>query len=122
VAEGTIVPPFEDKQLYVYERFGAKIRAELKALITEELIQEHRTSIYARRSDALERVLNYFRRAPMPGKYILIALKPWEEYAIAVCSGVRGEGPRILDDERFATEEEGLHGIFLRRVRDLLAS
>jgi hypothetical protein len=32
---------------------------------------------------------------------------------------VRGQPATILDDETFASEEEAMHGIFLRRVRDL---
>jgi branched-chain amino acid transport system permease protein len=45
--------------------------------------------------------------------------KPWAEYRIGVLSAVRGQPAQILEDETFSTEEEVLHGIFLRRVRDL---
>ena len=108
-----------DRQLQVYADWDAKQRERIRALITDELIEEHRRKPLGQHSDALERVLNYFRRQPQPGKYIVVATKPWEEYRIGVLSGVRGTPASILDDETFATEEEAMHGVFLRRVRDL---
>ena len=56
-----------DKQAIFVRRFDAELRTELKRLITDELIEEHRTTIGKRRSDALERVLHLFpsaRRSP----------------------------------------------------------
>jgi hypothetical protein len=34
---------------------------------------------------------------------------------------VRGEPPKVLDEAVFATEEDALHGVFLARVRALVA-
>ncbi len=50
-----------DKQAIYVRRFDARVRAELKQLVTDQLIEEHRTTVGKRRSDALERVLTYFR-------------------------------------------------------------
>lgn len=111
-----------DKQIEVYLEFNRRLRARLRALLTPELIAEHEAHPLGPHSDALQRVLNYFRQQPQPGKYILVAVRPWEEYRIAVLSGERGRLHRVLDDERFSSEEAGLHGIFLRRVRDLEAA
>jgi branched-chain amino acid transport system permease protein len=111
-----------DRQLQVYADFDAKLRERIRALVTPELIAEHAAKPLGQHSDALERVLNYFRRQPQAGKYIIVATKPWEEYAIGVLSGVRGEPATILDGPRFATEDEALHGIFLRRVDDLMGA
>ena len=108
-----------DRQLQVYADWDAKQRRRIVELITDELIEEHRAKPLGQRSDALERVLNYFRRQPQPGKYVIVATDPWREYRIGVLSGVRGQTAEILDDESFATEEEAMHGVFLRRVRDL---
>ena len=41
--------------------------------------------------------MNYFRRQPQPGKYILVATKPWQEYRIGVLSGQRG---KVRQDSR----------------------
>jgi branched-chain amino acid transport system permease protein len=111
-----------DRQVQVYLDWDAKQREKIKALITDELIAEHEAKPLGQHSDALERVLQYFRRQPAAGKYLIVATKPWGEYRIGVLSGVRGQPPAIVDDETFASEDEALHGIFLRRVRDLRGS
>lgn len=111
-----------DRQLQVYADWDAKQRERIKALITDELIAEHAAKPLGQHSDALERVLAYFRRQPQPGKYIIVATKPWEEYRIGVLSGVRGRPAELLDGETFPTEEDAMHGVFLRRVRELRGS
>ncbi len=109
-----------DRQVQVYLDWDAKQRERIKALITDELIAEHAAKPLGQHSDTLERVLQYFRRQPQAGKYIIVAVRPWEEYRIGVLSGVRGQPATILDDDGpFASEEEAMHGIFLRRVREL---
>ena len=109
-----------DRQLQVYADWDAKQRERIKALITDELIAEHAARPLGQHSDALERVLAYFRRQPQEGKYIIVAVRPWEEYRIGALTGVRGQAARILDDsESYPTEEAAMHGVFLRRVRDL---
>jgi branched-chain amino acid transport system permease protein len=114
-----------DKALHYYERFDRQLRAELKPLVTDDVVAEHRANPHGARgpqSEALRRLLNYFRRGAQTGKLVVVAVDPWREYRIGVFSGVRGEVPKVLDAPVFATEEEALHGVFLARVRDLLAS
>jgi hypothetical protein len=111
-----------DRQLQVYADWDAKQRERIKALVTDELIAEHAAKPLGQHSDALERVLQHFRRQPAAGKYIIVATEAWGEYRIGVLSGERGRVPEILGDATFATEEEALHGIFLRRVADLRAA
>ena len=111
-----------DKQVGVYLEFQRQLRARVRALITPELVAEHEANPLGPHSDALQRVQNYFRQQPQPGKYILVSITPWKEYGIALLSGQRGELHKVLDTERFASEEAGLHGIFLRRVNDLGAA
>jgi branched-chain amino acid transport system permease protein len=111
-----------DRELLVYARWQARIASDIRALITDELIEEHQRKPLGQHSDGLERVLNYFRRAPQSHKYIGVCTRPWAEWRIGVLSGVRGVPPTILDDERFTSEDALQHGIFLRRVRDLTAS
>jgi len=111
-----------DKQAIYAKRFDATVRAELKRLITDQLIVEHLTTMGKRRSDALERVLAYFRRAAVADKYAVLAVKPFAEYRIVALSGRRGVPPRTVDDQVFKAPEEALHGVFLKRVRDLMES
>ena len=109
-----------DKQTIVTRRFDGVVRDELKLLITDELIEEHRRTEGQRRSDALERVLTYFRRAAIADKYAILASKPFAEYRLVALSGRRGVPPRIVDDRTYATTDEALHAVFLKRVQDLL--
>ncbi len=108
-----------DRQIQVYLDWDAKQRARIKALITDELIAEHAAQPLGQHSDTLERILQYFRRQPQAGKYIIVATKPWQEYRIGVLSGVRGEPATLLDGPTYGSEEEAMHGIFLQRVDDL---
>jgi len=113
-----------DKALHYYDRFDRALRAELRALATDEVVAEHRANplgTRGRQSEALRRLLNYFRRAPQAGKYVVVAVSRWQEYRIGVLSGVRGVAPKLLDEPFFATEEEALQGVFAARVRDLFA-
>lgn len=106
-----------DRQLEVYERFDRDARARIRALLTDDtIIAEHAANPAGPHSDALQRVLRYFRRAPVPGKYVIVAVRPWQEYRIATLTGVRGEAPVVLDDGPYATEAEAMHAVFLRRV------
>ncbi|GAA4696860.1 hypothetical protein GCM10023215_38730 [Pseudonocardia yuanmonensis] len=53
---------------------------------------------------------------------MIVAVRPWEEYRLAALTGVHGEAPEVLDDRPYATEEEAMHAVFLRRVADLVAA
>ncbi len=111
-----------DKQAIYVRRFDAQLRAELRRLITDQLIEEHRTTAGKRRSDALERVLAYFRRADASDKYAVLAVRPFAEYRIVALSGRRGVPPRVVDDQVFRSPEDALHGVFLKRVQGLMES
>lgn len=111
-----------DKQSIVVAKFEARLRDELKGLITDALIEEHRVTAGKRRSDALERVLAYFRRQGAADKYAILAVRQFAEYRIVALSGRRGIPPRTVDDQVFATPEDALHGVFLKRVQDLMDS
>jgi len=117
--------PAVDKAFHYYERFDHELRRQLKALVDEAVVEEHRANPLGAggpHSEPLRRLLDYFRRAPQAGKYVVVAVEPWREYRIGVLSGARGVAPQVLDEPIFASEEEALHGVFLARIRDLLAS
>jgi hypothetical protein len=115
---------FPDKAQDWDEEFDRRRRPEIERLLTDDVIAEHEANPLGYRdfhSWELQRVLNYFRAQPVLGKYFVYASKPWEEYRIAVVVG-RGEPPAILSEPVFVTEEEAMHGVFMRRVADLRAS
>lgn len=97
-------------------------RDYLKDLITPEVIEEHRRQPLGQHSEALERVLLYFRRAKMEDKYALHSAGRAGPYKIIAFSGVRGVSPRLVDDREFGTLDEAYHAVFMRRVHDLLES
>ena len=49
-----------------------------------------------------------------------MAVEPFKAYRIVALSGQRGVAPRIVEDKTYASQEEAYHGVFLRRVQDLL--
>lgn len=109
-----------DKQVIVTRHFDAALRARLRALVSDELIEAHRANPPGPHGDALERLLNYFRRAAMADKYAILAVRPFAEYRVVALSGRRGVRPRIVDERNYPTENAAQHAVFLRRVRDLM--
>ena len=97
-------------------------RDYLKRLISPEIIEEHRRQPLGQHSEALERVLLYFRRSKMEDKYALQAAGSKAPYKIIAFSGARGVSPRLVDDLEFTTLDEAYHAVFMRRVHDLLES
>jgi len=114
---------FSDKQEIYYRRFHKRLRDHLKTLITDELIEEHKRSPLGKHSDALNRVLNYFRRGEMADKYAIIRQPDgFHRYKIVAFSGERGAPPRLVDDRVYEDINDAYHAVFLLRVNDLLES
>ena len=109
-----------DRQIQVYVDWDAKQRERIKALITDELIAEHAAKPLGQHSDALERVLQYFRRQPQAGQ-----VHHRRDEALGRVQDrrpLRGPRPaprRSSTTRRSRREDEAMHGIFVRRVREL---
>ena len=99
--------------------------------IRNRLIEEHRACPVGKapalhkgqpgveHSKELRTVLDKLRRQPMAGKYVTVCKKDFKDYRIGVCSGVRGQPVKILNDP-FSSEEACEHAIFLKRILELL--
>ena len=99
--------------------------------IRNRLIEEHRTCPVGKapaphkgqpgieHSKELRTVLDKLRRQPMAGKYITVCKKDFKDYRIGICSGVRGQPVKILNDS-FSSEEACEHAIFLKRIIEIL--
>ncbi|MFO1035714.1 MAG: branched-chain amino acid ABC transporter permease [Geminicoccaceae bacterium] len=111
-----------DKDTVYFRRFDKMQRDFLKSLITDELMTEFDQKPLGQHSEALERVLNYFRRQPQNDKYAVMAVEPFKSYRIVALSGHRGVAPRLVEDRVYATVEDAYRGVFKRRVQDLLES
>ena len=110
-----------DRDKVYHERFDARLRAHLRTLVTPALIEEHRASPLGRHSDSLERVLNYFRREPLGGKYALFELEPDRKYKIVTFEGAGVHGlPEDVDGTVYTDKNAAVHAIFLRRVHALM--
>ena len=112
-------PAAVDKQLQVYALFNAQLKADIKALITPDLIEEHRRKPLGRHSDALERVINFFRRPPGYALYSRVALREWQIIRLPIDSNAP---PTPIEDTVYRSEYEAYHALFLRNVNDLMAS
>jgi hypothetical protein len=109
----------QDEQALVAEDFDRRLRARLRASISENMIAEHQASPGGPHRDALSRVLRYFRSAPIAGKYAIYAERHFAHYRIVSFSGRRGIPPSPIDDRIFINPEAAAHAIFLLRVAAL---
>lgn len=112
----------EDKDELYLRRFDKLTRDYLKTLVTDEVIEEHRRSPLGQHSEALERLLIYFRRQPQVDKYAITVIEPFKSYRIVALSGHRGVAPRVVEEKVYTSIHDAYHGVFMRRVQDLLES
>lgn len=125
--KGGEMPPEEaaetaDKDQVYYRRFDKMQRDFLKRLVTQLVVEEHRTRPLGQHSEALERLLIYFRRQGQVDKYAILATEAFKAYRIVALSGHRGTAPRLVEDRVYPTSDEAYHALFLQRVQDLLES
>ena len=106
-----------DRQRLVYARFTEKLTADLRLLVNEDLIDEHRRKPLGQHSDALERLLLHFRRAPT---YALYSRKACREYQIIRLPVAAGSLPTPIDDTVHTDKNAALHAVFLRHLHDFM--
>ena len=111
-----------DKDYLYHRRFDKMQRDYLKNLVCDEIIYEHKNKPLGQHSEALERILLYFRRVPQNDKYAIKRDGSSNTFKIVAFSGVRGMSPRLVEDKEYNTIEDAYHGVFVRRVYDLLES
>jgi branched-chain amino acid transport system permease protein len=109
-----------NKDEVYFRRFDKMQREYLKSIISPELIEEFKSKPVGQHSEALERLLNYFRRQPQNDKYAVMVVEQFKAYRIVALSGVRGVAPRLVEDKIYPSIEEAYKGVFQRRVQDLL--
>ena len=110
----------EDKDQVYFRRFDKMQRDFLKRLVSDAVIAEHKSRPLGQHSEALERLLIYFRRQGQIDKYAIMVLEEFKAYRIVALSGRRGTAPRVVEDRNYGTPDEAYHALFLRRVQDLL--
>lgn len=107
-----------DREPEVLARWQERARRYVRATVSDEMIAEHARSPLGQHSAELDRVLAYFRRQPLAGKYVILADSIDGPFRVGRLSGRRGQLPETLPDESYPTEHEAMHAVFLRRVQD----
>lgn len=114
--------PVQDRQRVYMAAFDKRIRERLRALVSEEIIEEHRRKPVGQHSDALERLLNYFRRGALKGKLGLFQADPnVPRYQMVRFSGSSSVPPVVEGNEVFESLDAAYHAVFLRRIAELMA-
>lgn len=112
----------KDKDIVYRAYFDKKQSEFLKTLVCEEIIQEHENNSHGQHSEPLSRLLHFFSSAPQKNKYAIKHDKQSNSFKIISLSGVRGEPPSIIDNKEFKTIDDAYHGVFLKRISDLMKS
>ncbi len=110
------------RDVHYREFFRRKQREYLRTVISDEIIDEHRDHPRGQHSEPLERLLSYFRHAPLKDKYVVTRSEKSRAFRIAQLSGERSAPLKGVSETEYATADEAYHEIFLRRVRELLES
>lgn len=112
---------FPDRTDDLRRDFDRRIRAKIRPLITAELVEEYRRNPHGRQSDELMRVLNYFRKASIRGKYALLTVEPFRRFRIMKLTGRRDEAPLPVSEKIYESEAEADFAVFMLRIADLQA-
>lgn len=102
----------------VRAHFDRMTRAYLLSVLDEELIEEHRIGNGGHPSEPLSRLLAWCQRRPLSEQYAVKA-ETDGAFRLVCFSGRRGQPPRYIGEERYATLQEARHGVFLRHINDL---
>ena len=85
----------------------------------KDLVEEFRANPVGHHSADLQQMLNVVRADPFPGKYVLLCVKPHQEWILGRLSGVRGDPVEVLDDQVFTRAEDAEWEVFRRRWKTL---
>lgn len=100
------------------DHFDAMTRQHLKKIVSEDVIEEHRRKPAGRHSEPLERVLAYFRRLPLQHQYAL--RRDPKGFRIVALSTRRRGRPVPIDDTYYTTLNDAYHGVFLKKLKELM--
>jgi branched-chain amino acid transport system permease protein len=111
--------PNANPEPHASEARNREIRTILQAIITPEVVEEHRRSPKGRHSPALALILAYLRQAPIEGKLVAYASVPGHEWRILRLSGQPGVPHDASDPRTFRSEDQVAHEIFLTRLDEV---
>jgi branched-chain amino acid transport system permease protein len=109
-----------DRNRIAFARWDKRMRESLRPLLTKKIISEHKRDPVGMHSDALDRVLNYFRRPNMLERHVIVCTRPFKQWRVARVTGVSGQGPVFADERSFNSEAKAAHAVFLMHVEQTM--
>ena len=109
-----------DRSQIAFARWDKRMRQSLRPLLTKKIIADHKRDPVGIHSDALDRVLNYFRRPNLLDHYVVVCTRPFKQWRVARMSGVPGQGPVFVDERTYNSEAKAAHAVFLMRVEQTM--
>jgi hypothetical protein len=79
------------------------------------VVAEFRQNPIGHHSPALRRVLNALRTGPLPGKYLLVCTRPFQEWMLAQHPEVAGQPVKLHHNRIFHSIEEAEWEVFKLR-------
>jgi branched-chain amino acid transport system permease protein len=105
-----------DRNKIAFARWDKRMRESLRPLLTKKVIAEHKRDPVGIHSDALDRVLNYFRRPNLLPHYVIVCTRPFKQWRVARMTDVPGQAPVFVDERAYNSEAKAAHAVFLLRV------
>ena len=109
-----------DRNRIALARWDKRMRESLRSLLTKKTIAEHKRNPVGIHSDALDRVLNYFRRPNLLDHYVIVCTRPFKQWRVARMTGVPGQSPVFVDERTYNSEAKAAHAVFLLRVEQTM--
>jgi hypothetical protein len=84
-----------------------------------DLAREFRACIRGPHSEDLRRLLYRMRTGPLAGKYVLLVIEPYRQWAIGRLGAMRGAPIERVDNRVFTALDDAEWAVFALRWRDL---
>jgi branched-chain amino acid transport system permease protein len=109
-----------DRNQIAFARWDKRMRESLRPLLTRKVIAEHKRDPVGIHSDALDRVLNYFRRPNLLDRYAIVCTRPFKQWRVARMTSVPGQAPIFVDQRSYNSEAKAAHAVFLLHVEQTM--
>ena len=109
-----------DRNRIAFAGWDKRMRESIRPLLTKKIIAEHKRDPVGIHSDALDRILNYFRRPNLLGHYAIVCTRPFKQWRVARIAAGPGQSPVFVDERTYSSEARAAHAVFLLRVEQTM--
>ena len=109
-----------DRSRIAFARWDKRMRESLRPLLNKKIIAEHKRDPVGIHSDALDRVLTYFRRPNLLERHVIVCTRPFKQWRVARMTGASGQGPAFADERTYNSEAKAAHAVFLIHVEQTM--